>query len=132
MENVTSFVSFIISPGVNMESINCLDLNGSSKEDLEGHLKSEDFFNIKKYPVVTFKITTVNHMTILGILEIKGISKEINFNYTKLDKLKYEAEIIIDRTNFNIKYKSKTIFSDLGDYFIYDEFTIKLTPLVFK
>ena len=61
-----------------------------------------------------------------------NISKEINFNYIKLDKLKYEAEIIIDRTNFNIKYKSKTIFPDLGDYFIYDEFTIKLIPLVFK
>ena len=32
----------------------------------------------------------------------------------------------------DIKYKSKTIFPDLGDYFIYDEFTIKLIPLVFK
>ena len=61
---------------------------------------------------------------------------ELKFTFshcgTSLDKLKYEAKIIIDRTNFNIKYKSKTIFPDLGDHFIYDEFTIKLIPLVFK
>ena len=54
--------------------------------------------------------------------------------YTNNDKtaLAYTAEIIVDRTLFDIKYKSKTIYPDLGDHFIYDDFKIILNQLVFK
>ena len=117
---------------LNMESITCTDLQGSKKGYLEEHLKDEDFFNTKKYPTASFVITESNLNTIWGILTIKDISQEISFNYKKTEHLQYEAEIIVDRTLFDIKYKSKTIFPDLGDYFIYDDFTITLSPIVFK
>ena len=35
-----------------------------------------------------------------------------------------EGTMIVDRTKYGIKYKSKTIFSDIGDRFIYDDFTL--------
>ena len=117
---------------LNMESITCADLQGSKKEYLEEHLKDEDFFNTKEYATASFKITKATSSKIHGVLTIKGISHDISFDYKKTEKLKYEAKIIVDRTLFDIKYKSKTIFKDIGDHFIYDDFIITLNPLVFK
>ena len=114
---------------INMQSIECTDLTGGKKESIEGHLKDEDFFNTAKYPNASFMIKEVKDKKIIGMLTIKGISKAIEFEYTKLNDHQYEAEIIVDRTLFDIKYKSKTIFPDLGDNFIYDDFIIKLNPL---
>ena len=117
---------------LNMESIKCSDLQGSKKEYLEDHLKDEDFFNTKEHPTASFKITKVSGNKILGIMTIKGISKPISFHYKQNGELQYHANIVIDRTMFDVKYKSKTIFKDLGDNFIYDDFTITLNPIVFK
>jgi len=117
---------------LNMQSITCSDLKGSKKEYLEEHLKAEDFFNTKEYSTASFKITKVNAKKIFGVLTIKGIAKDISFDYKQTEKLKYEAEIIVDRTLFDIKYKSKTIFKDIGDHFIYDDFIITLNPIIFK
>ena len=114
---------------INMESIECTDLKGGKKESIEEHLKDEDFFNTSKYPNASFMIKEVNNNTISGMLTIKEISAQIEFEYSKLNEHQYEAEIIVDRTIFDIKYKSKTIFPDLGDNFIYDDFIIKLNPL---
>ena len=35
---------------IDMTSLKNTDLEGESKQKLEGHLKSEDFFGIEKYP----------------------------------------------------------------------------------
>ncbi len=37
-----------------------------------------------------------------------------------------KGDVKIDRTKYDIRYGSKTFFSDIGDKAIYDEFTIKL------
>ena len=115
---------------LDMQSINCTDLTGNSKKSLDGHLKDEDFFNTKNYPIATFIITSASPEKIDGTLTIKDITHNISFTYTTIDTLTYSAEIIIDRTKYNIKYKSKTIFPDLADKFIYDDFTIKLNSLI--
>src|SRR5690606_20908970 len=44
---------------VDMNSINTTDLSGEYKEQLDGHLKSDDFFGVEKYPTATLKITKV-------------------------------------------------------------------------
>lgn len=41
-----------------ISSLNVLNLTGEPKGQLEGHLKSEDFFNILLHPTATFKITS--------------------------------------------------------------------------
>ena len=126
---------------LDMNSINCTDLEGKKKQSLEEHLKDPDFFNTTEHPTASFKINKSDANTIYGTLTIKGISQDIQFNYnemkyinndTNTTELTYTAEIIVDRTLFDIKYKSKTIFPDLGDHFIYDDFKIILNPLVFK
>tara|TARA_B100000902_G_C27315683_1_gene921156 strand:+ start:403 stop:1050 length:648 start_codon:yes stop_codon:yes gene_type:complete len=114
---------------IDMNSINCTDLTGNKKTSIEEHLKDDDFFSTEKYPLASFIIKKVDAKKIYGILNIKGISQKISFPYSKLNDYQYKAEINIDRTLFDIKYKSKTIFPDLGDNFIHDNFVIKLNPL---
>tara|TARA_B100000902_G_scaffold392443_1_gene444861 strand:+ start:342 stop:971 length:630 start_codon:yes stop_codon:yes gene_type:complete len=117
---------------LDMNSITCTDLEGKKKASIEGHLKDPDFFDVEAHPTAMFTIKEVNKGLIKGILTIKGISQEISFNYKEIGDLSYEAVIKVDRTLYDIKYKSKSIFPDLGDHFIHDEFTIKLNPLSFK
>ena len=117
---------------LDMNTINCTDLEGKKKKSIEEHLKDPDFFDTSKYPTASFVIEKVEQNTIMGILTIKGISHPIKFDYAKVSPLTYNAEIIVDRTLFDIKYKSKSIFPELGDHFINDEFKITLNPISFK
>jgi len=117
---------------LDMNTINCTDLEGKKKLSIEGHLKDSDFFDTSKYPTALFVIEKVEQNTIMGMLTIKGISHPIKFDYDKVSPLTYKAEIIVDRTLFDIKYKSKSIFPELGDHFINDDFKITLNPIIFK
>ena len=120
---------------IDMETIECIDLQGEWKDSIEEHLKNEDFFDTEKHPKSTFEITSDNENTLEGILTIKGISKKIKFDYKgqlKNGTLTIVANMIIDRTDFDINYKSSSVFPELIDNFIYDEFTITLEPIIFK
>lgn len=116
---------------VNMTTIKDADKSAN----LEKHLKSEDFFGTEKFPTASFSIKKViangNNASITGDLTIKGITNSITFPATivwNADKTVTAAadKIVIDRTKYNIQYKSKSIFSDIGDNFIYDDFTLSV------
>ncbi|PHR68927.1 MAG: hypothetical protein COA66_15800 [Arcobacter sp.] len=47
----------------------------------DGHLKSEDFFNEKVFPNITFKLLSVNADEAKALLTIKGISKEVILDF---------------------------------------------------
>jgi polyisoprenoid-binding protein YceI len=62
-------------------------------------------------------------------MTIKGIKKPISFEGEVRAEGAYakaSATLEIDRTQFDIKYKSKSVFPDIGDKFIYDNFTLEL------
>lgn len=98
---------------------------------LVGHLKNEDFFDVVKNPTAMFQISEVLHeetTLVKGDLTIKGITKSIQFPVT-LNKTATGFELVgdafkIDRTEFDIQYKSQKFFDDLKDKFINDEFEI--------
>ena len=95
---------------------------------LLGHLKSADFFDVEKNPTSSFVINKVMGDAVMGDLTIKNIKKPMTFKY-KLTGEDRNAEFsiepaMIDRTQYNIKYKSKTFFKDLADKFINDEFEV--------
>jgi polyisoprenoid-binding protein YceI len=54
----------------------------------DGHLKSPDFFDVQKYPTLTFKSKKVEkskeagHLTLVGDLTIHGVTKEVAFDVT--------------------------------------------------
>ena len=125
--------SFIID----MPSITVEDLKGKSKENLTNHLRSNDFFAVADYPTAVFQITKVNsnagQFMIAGILTVKGISNSISFPAEvkrQGNTVTAEARSIrIDRTKYDIKYRSMRFFSDIADKAIDDEFeiSVKLT-----
>jgi polyisoprenoid-binding protein YceI len=47
----------------------------------DNHLKSEDFFDAKKYPKLTFKITKILNDKAHGILTIRDISKNVILDF---------------------------------------------------
>lgn len=54
----------------------------TNEDKRDGHLRSADFFDVEKYPTLTFKSTSVtpvkdDQYLLKGILTIKGVSKEI-------------------------------------------------------
>ena len=118
---------------IDMESITCADLKGGMAKKLVGHLKSTDFFDVENnktssLDITAFKKTAENKYTVSGNLTIKGITKPISFPATieiKDGKLAAYTEFKIDRTLFDIKYKSGKFFEGLGDKAIKDEFIIK-------
>jgi polyisoprenoid-binding protein YceI len=51
----------------------------------DGHLKSPDFFDVEKFPKLTFKSKSVKakgkeHLSVTGDLTIRGVSKEVVFD----------------------------------------------------
>ena len=71
--------------GIDITSLTNTDMEGEDKGNLEGHLKSPDFFDVGKFPMGMFTITSVEAIsgredathTITGNLELKGKTKSV-------------------------------------------------------
>ena len=109
-----------------------LDMNSLTVEDIEtekyatkflNHMKSDDFFEVEKYPTTTLEITKVEGNQMSGRLTIKGITKPFTFP-TQYKDGKYVGKATFDRTQFGVIYKSGNYFQDLGDKVINDDVEI--------
>lgn len=123
---------------IDFTSIKVLDLTDTAMNNkLTNHLKSDDFFSASSFPSGKFVLKSItplsngtqNNYTLGGILTIKGISKEIRFPAsikTNGDVLTASSDFSIDRTLWDIKFRSGKFYENLGDKMINDEFSIKL------
>ena len=71
---------------VDMTSINVQDLTGGSKERLEGHLRSDDFFSVESFPSAHLYISSSELISdgkwmVNGFLTIKDISHPVLFEW---------------------------------------------------
>ena len=131
------FKNDILSGGnfvINMTTINTTDLEGEKKGGLDGHLKSDDFFGVAKFPTAELTITKVspkgkNSFTVEGDMTIKGKTNKEVFVMT-LSKGKAIANLKVNRTKYDVRYGSASFFDNLKDKAIYDEFDLDVT-LVF-
>lgn len=121
---------------IDMKSIANTDIEDQEySKKLEGHLKSDDFFGVEKFPKSTLVIKKVkleagNKYHVKGEITIKGITNAIEFPVEVIvagSKATASATITIDRSKFEVKYGSGSFFDDLGDKMIYDEFTLEVT-----
>ncbi len=130
---------------LDMNSLSVTDIkDADDNQSLVNHLKEEDFFGTAKNPTATLfikKLESVSgakadaaNYTAIADLTIKGIKNEIKFPArinVSGDKGTANADITIDRTKWNISYKSKSILGSAADKFIYDDITFSV-QLVFQ
>jgi polyisoprenoid-binding protein YceI len=116
---------------VDMTSITVTDLKaGDGKEDLEGHLKADDFFGSANFPTATLVFKTIatkgnDLYTVTADLTIKGKTNLITFDITAKGNTA-TTTLKVDRTKYDIKYKSGSFFDGLGNKAIYDDFELKV------
>lgn len=85
----------------------------------DNHLRTADFFEVEKYPEMTFKSTKVEkkgkNWLVTGDLTMKGVTKQISFPFTvagfKKDakggvKMGVTAETSVNRRDFGVNYGS--------------------------
>ncbi len=122
---------------IDMNSIKVTDIKpGKMNERLVGHLKSADFFDVENHQEARFEIVgseaKEGNVLIKGKLTLKGITKAVDFLATitvENDRVLLEASTFkIDRTEWDIKYRSGKFFDNLKNKLIDD--TIAITVKV--
>ena len=120
---------------VDMTSLKNLDLPEDYRARLEGHLKSDDFFSVSKFPEAYLEMKSStkkgeNNFEIKGVLIIKGIKFPIKFDMLNKNG-SWEANLVFDRSKYDVRFKSGSFFENLGDKLIFDDIEIE-TKLVFN
>jgi polyisoprenoid-binding protein YceI len=116
------------------------------ENNLEKHLKDDDFFAVKKYPQANFVITRiqptsqVNKYSVTGNFTMRGITNQITFialiNVNK-NLITAKADLSIFRSQWGITYKTDilsflpNITNKVKNDLISDEIPLKL-DLTFK
>jgi len=120
---------------VDMTSINNQDMEGDSKARLEGHLKSDDFFSVESYPTASISINSSELISdgkwnVSADLSIKGCTHPVNFEMISSED-GWSANLVFDRSKYDVRFRSGSFFENLGDKLIYDdiELSINLTTL---
>jgi polyisoprenoid-binding protein YceI len=86
-------------------------------EGRDKHLRSPDFFEVEKFPEMTFKSTKVekrgDNLLVTGDFSMKGVTKQISFPVTVAGFLKDQrggtrmgavAQTVINRRDFGVNY----------------------------
>src|SRR5215510_885734 len=100
-------------------------------DQLTGHLKTPDFFDVAKYPKATFVSTKISAapgvnttLNVTGNFDLHGVKKAITFPASiqlAADSVSVNAEFTINRKDFGINYPGK------ADDLIRDGVVIKLS-----
>ena len=95
----------------------------------DDHLKTADFFDVAKYPEITFVSKRVEksgkQFVAHGTFTMHGVSKEISIPFTltgkvvnpatKLTTYGFSARLTLKRSDYGINYQHKTIPNWIGD-----------------
>ncbi len=105
----------------------------ADNEKLTGHLKSPDFFDVEKFPVSTFTVTSIEpegaQQKVTGNLDLHGVTKSISFPadiQVADDAVIINAEFAINRRDFNVNYPGKP--NDLIRDNVVLKLAVKATP----
>lgn len=96
---------------VSMNTLRVTDIPERESEprtNLINHLKSSDFFDVKKYPKAAFKITNVVYLAadslkVTGNLNIKDVTQSIEFSAVNREKA-FSTKFTFNRFQWNISY----------------------------
>ncbi|CBW25785.1 putative exported protein [Halobacteriovorax marinus SJ] len=116
---------------IDINSLTVTDLSGEWATKFLNHMKSDDFFNVEKFPEAKLVVKKDTGSKISGVLTIKGKSNPVEFNYKKNGN-SYEGTLTFDRTKFDMIYGSGGFFKNLGDKAIHNEVNLKFKLVVKK
>jgi polyisoprenoid-binding protein YceI len=111
-------------------------------EDRDNHLRSADFFDVEKYPEITFTSTKVTKIdndsyAVAGILSMHGVSKSITLTVDYLGEMTamggtragYELSTTLDRKDFGVSWNRAL---DTGGFILGDEVGVNINLEVVK
>ena len=118
-------------------SINATSID-TAEPDRDKHLRSADFFEVEKYPQITFRSTRMakrgaETYDVTGNLTIKGVTKEIVLPVAHMGKatdpwggqrLGFEAETTINRKDYGLTFN--IALAETGGFLVGDEVKISL------
>jgi len=99
--------------------VSTIDTDNSSRDK---HLRSDDYFDVVKYPVIRLTSTSIEKTTdaatwlFSGKLTIKSITKSISFPFTIVPSnggYLFTGGFQIDRRDFNVGGNSATLSDDV-------------------
>ncbi len=100
-----------------------IDTNNGKRDD---HLRNEDFFNVAKYPKMTFKSTSIQKtgddtFEMIGILNVLGIDREVVLPITIAgpvddpwgnQRIGMECFIVLNRRDLGITHSAAALIGD--------------------
>lgn len=106
-------------------------------EKRDEHLRSSDFFDVKKYPAATFKSTKIKKvgkgkLAVEGDLTLKGVTKKVMLEVQEggrakdpwgNERIAFEAKTALDRKDFGITWNKKL---DTGGLVVSEEVKIEI------
>jgi polyisoprenoid-binding protein YceI len=109
----------------------------TGEADRDKHLRSADFFDIEKYPALTFKSTLVtprgeHTYDVAGDLTIHGVTRPVTLPASFLGaaqdpwgntKLVFEAELTLNRKDFGLTWNAAL---ETGGFLVGDEVKVSL------
>lgn len=103
---------------------------------LIGHLKSDDFFGVEKFPTARLTIRessafVKDEANVTADLTIKAATHPVNFKVKRIGGV-YQATVTFDRSQYDVRYGSGKFFDNLGDNVIEDKIPIDVTLVAIK
>ena len=111
-------------------------------EKRDGHLRSVDFFDVEKYPEITFKSSKITKIdddryAVAGVLTMHGVSKEITLTVDFLGEMTamggtragYELTTTLNRKDFEISWNRAL---DAGGFVLGDDVEISINLELIK
>jgi len=112
-----------------------VDTNQPQRDE---HLRSADFFDVEKFPLLTFKSTSVavrddNQFDVTGELTIRDVTKTIVLPVSYLgaakdpwgaDKVAFETEITLNRKDYGLNWNAAL---EAGGFLVGDEVKVSLS-----
>ena len=125
--------SGLISSGefvVDMTTIDNQDLPEERRGRLEAHLKSDDFFSVESHPTALLSILSsesvaVGKWLVSGELTIKTFTHPVEFEMLNSND-GWKANLVFDRSKYEVKFRSGSFFENLGDKLIYDDIELAI------
>jgi polyisoprenoid-binding protein YceI len=86
------------------------------------HLRKEEYFNVEKYPVITFVSTKITESTVagrffvIGNLTIKGVTKAVQFGFSATPSAvgySFKGEFEINRRDYGVGGSSVSMADNL-------------------